>query len=70
MVAPEDRAVYDALNKPYKGMGSTEMPLFIKRKKIEFGVPSRIVDGRTLVLLRKLAKSLVARWSRTRLTGR
>jgi hypothetical protein len=38
-------------------MGSTEMPLFIKRKKIEFGVPSRIVDGRTPVLLRKLAKS-------------
>ncbi|MDI6631460.1 MAG: stalk domain-containing protein [Thermoanaerobacteraceae bacterium] len=34
------------------------MPLFIKRKKIEFGVPSRIVDGRTLVLLRKFAKSL------------
>jgi hypothetical protein len=39
-------------------MGSTEMLLFIKKKKIEFGVPSRIVDGRTLVLLGKFAKNL------------
>lgn len=57
-VAPEDRAVYDALNELYKRIGSTEMPVFIEGKKIEFDVPPRIVDGRTLVPLRKFAESL------------
>jgi hypothetical protein len=56
--APEDRAVYEALNELYAQMGAAEMPVFVKGKKVKFDVPPQVVRGRTLVPLRKLAESL------------
>ncbi len=55
---PGDRSIYQALNSLYAGMDMAEMPVFIRGNKIKFDVPPCIVNGRTLVPVRKFAESL------------
>jgi len=57
-IAREDKEVYEALNEMYARMPGKEMPVFIKGEKVQFDVPPRVVKGRTLVPLRKLAEAL------------
>ncbi|KUK40835.1 MAG: Copper amine oxidase-like domain-containing protein [Clostridia bacterium 62_21] len=57
-LTPEDKAVYEEINKLYAGIEMSEMPVFIKGKKVVFDVPPQVKNGRTLVPLRKFAESL------------
>jgi len=57
-IAREDQAVYEVLDEIYAGTQGTEIPVFIRGKKMQFDVPPRIVNGRTLVPLRKAAETL------------
>lgn len=53
-----DQEIYELLNDLYARLGIEDMPVFIKGNKVAFDVSPEVVNGHTMVPLRKFAESL------------